>query len=949
MNTETVLTGTARVTNFCAVPGYTFSPCQSSVSWDGEDEHCSVDLSPLEKPGNSISPKDNNKSFITVSDISLRTKPSRLPPPSRPPPALVVENREFDRPNSKLKPSKINAFDRVADDSASLFFDVEVDENKNAKVKYGETSVPVPGDVAWKEETKYFEVFEKNISRQGFDMVEDYNTSTRLMNRDSYRHRRMLECDVFNQKEDSMKLKVTKEAPKWDEESNQLEMTTDHCERGHKQQQEMQNTRLIGQKGFQENVKLSKLADFDTTIPENFLQLGDSEKLEIKHIDETVEGRKESKCNVTAGEEPTRMDIQKRSVDAQVIKQSSGEDKQNILREECQRSHEDVKGAETRERIKKTTEREGAEKQHNGVTGNEKESKLKVTHELNENGVILKEANVESVNKPCIAAAHEKNVLTFREALQQVRNEKEIKLIHNKREVSEDRNRDASKTKHNDAAEYEELEIEWNGHAREVKWDLDGHVLLEGDQLKVFDGGCELNEMTKNEVLGKHDTVQMRELSQAAFSYEGNRCSRNEANNIVYESEAGKDDTLVKGNCSKISKNKDELQDGNTHTHSAVNNAMEFLCLHNQMRDSNNCAYGMGVSSDLTEKKSSEVEESHEPEKIGSSKDDGGQKMKTQFISKRVDTVIRESLVKGGKVDDASSVLLENSNSQKIERKDKNIKDSIAAKDRTVEERVRRQSELENEQMRKVEEEREREREREKDRMAVNKAAVEARERSYIEARERAERANAEVRQRAMTGARERLDKTSMDARIRVERAAVERANAEARHRAAEKSMAQNGLPYSSSLPHFVSEGESPQRCKARLERYKRTAERAANALAEKNSRDLLAQRETEERNRVAESLDAELKRWSSGKERNLRALLSTLQYILGPDSGWQPVPLTEVITTAAVKKAYRKATLFVHPDKLQQRGATIQQKYICEKVFDLLKEAWNKFNSEER
>lgn len=83
------------------------------------------------------------------------------------------------------------------------------------------------------------------------------------------------------------------------------------------------------------------------------------------------------------------------------------------------------------------------------------------------------------------------------------------------------------------------------------------------------------------------------------------------------------------------------------------------------------------------------------------------------------------------------------------------------------------------------------------------------------------------------------------------------------------------------------------------------------------------------------------------------------------------------------MKKAYRKATLYVHPDKLQQRGASIQQKYICEKIFDLLKvmflqlrvlisvatlffllfyvleshyfpfcepkAAWNRFNSEER
>ncbi|KAK2994151.1 hypothetical protein RJ640_020956 [Escallonia rubra] len=124
--------------------------------------------------------------------------------------------------------------------------------------------------------------------------------------------------------------------------------------------------------------------------------------------------------------------------------------------------------------------------------------------------------------------------------------------------------------------------------------------------------------------------------------------------------------------------------------------------------------------------------------------------------------------------------------------------------------------------------------------------------------------------------------------------------------------------------------------------------DRAAKALAEKNMRDLLAQKEQAEKNRLSEALDADIKRWSSGKEGNLRALLSTLQYILGPGSGWQPISLTDIVTTNAVKKAYRKATLSVHPDKLQQRGASIQQKYICEKVFDLLKAAWNKFDSEE-
>jgi len=63
-----------------------------------------------------------------------------------------------------------------------------------------------------------------------------------------------------------------------------------------------------------------------------------------------------------------------------------------------------------------------------------------------------------------------------------------------------------------------------------------------------------------------------------------------------------------------------------------------------------------------------------------------------------------------------------------------------------------------------------------------------------------------------------------------------------------------------------------------------------------------------------------------------------TSQKILWPECGWQAVSLTDLITGAAVKKQYRKATLCIHPDKVQQKGATLQQKYIAEKVFDILK-----------
>lgn len=63
---------------------------------------------------------------------------------------------------------------------------------------------------------------------------------------------------------------------------------------------------------------------------------------------------------------------------------------------------------------------------------------------------------------------------------------------------------------------------------------------------------------------------------------------------------------------------------------------------------------------------------------------------------------------------------------------------------------------------------------------------------------------------------------------------------------------------------------------------------------------------------------------------------------MLWPECGWQPVSLTDLINGASVKKVYRKATLRIHPDKVQQKGATLQQKYIAEKVFDLLKVIFN-------
>ncbi|KAK7319105.1 hypothetical protein RJT34_03818 [Clitoria ternatea] len=94
------------------------------------------------------------------------------------------------------------------------------------------------------------------------------------------------------------------------------------------------------------------------------------------------------------------------------------------------------------------------------------------------------------------------------------------------------------------------------------------------------------------------------------------------------------------------------------------------------------------------------------------------------------------------------------------------------------------------------------------------------------------------------------------------------------------------------------------------------------------------------------EKLDRDIRLWSSGKERDIRLLLSTLHHILRPESGWYAISLVSLIESSQVKKAYQKVRLCLHPDKLQQKGATPLQKYVAEKAFSILQDAWAAFIS---
>ncbi|KAJ6722556.1 J DOMAIN-CONTAINING PROTEIN REQUIRED FOR CHLOROPLAST ACCUMULATION RESPONSE 1 [Salix koriyanagi] len=112
--------------------------------------------------------------------------------------------------------------------------------------------------------------------------------------------------------------------------------------------------------------------------------------------------------------------------------------------------------------------------------------------------------------------------------------------------------------------------------------------------------------------------------------------------------------------------------------------------------------------------------------------------------------------------------------------------------------------------------------------------------------------------------------------------------------------------------------------------------------LAKDEGREL----QTSDNHDEVQVIDDKIQKWSKGKEGNIRSLLSTLQYVLWSGSGWNPVPLVSIIERNAVKRTYQKALLCLHPDKLQQKGATAHQKYTAEKVFDILQESWTHFNT---
>ena len=140
----------------------------------------------------------------------------------------------------------------------------------------------------------------------------------------------------------------------------------------------------------------------------------------------------------------------------------------------------------------------------------------------------------------------------------------------------------------------------------------------------------------------------------------------------------------------------------------------------------------------------------------------------------------------------------------------------------------------------------------------------------------------------------------------------------------------------------------APSREELKAQREARVQARISEKMAEKQSWEQEEREKREAREDASVRLGSDLKAWSHRSRGNIRALLGSLDKVLWESCGWKPINMMDLVDASSVKKQYRKAITVVHPDKVRQRGATAEQEYIADVVFDSLKEAYGKFEQGE-
>ncbi|VIO89134.1 Uncharacterized protein BM_BM12611 [Brugia malayi] len=94
---------------------------------------------------------------------------------------------------------------------------------------------------------------------------------------------------------------------------------------------------------------------------------------------------------------------------------------------------------------------------------------------------------------------------------------------------------------------------------------------------------------------------------------------------------------------------------------------------------------------------------------------------------------------------------------------------------------------------------------------------------------------------------------------------------------------------------------------------------------------------------RELDPIEVKVKEWTNGKERNIRALLGSMNNILWPNAeNWVQPSIGDLLTAQQIKKYYHKACLVIHPDK--QVGT--ENETLARAIFTELNDAWTAYEN---
>lgn len=145
-----------------------------------------------------------------------------------------------------------------------------------------------------------------------------------------------------------------------------------------------------------------------------------------------------------------------------------------------------------------------------------------------------------------------------------------------------------------------------------------------------------------------------------------------------------------------------------------------------------------------------------------------------------------------------------------------------------------------------------------------------------------------------------------------------------------------------------VDPNEPRERAALRKARHERNRQRIEAALAEKRARETAARQEQSERQMLKDLIGADIDAWQKKNQNNIRTMLANLADVLWEGHRYKSPDMGALMQPVGVKKCYHRALVVIHPDKVSQAGGDMSQRYIADKVFDIVKVAYKEFEAKE-